>query len=152
MWYTALQVNSGGSLSKGGRRRLRVAEGFGRAVYEGMVRQRTADGLVWGIPDLARATEAGLNTVRAWISGGTVPKGKTLAKLAKAIGETTDALLLYNELGIYPIYMSGGALKVAEPTVPAISADVAADADERANVSRNQEAREGDSPPQRQTQ
>lgn len=136
-------------LTTGGRKRLRVQDGFGKAVYEGMVRQRADDGLAWYLPDLAEATGVHVNTVRSWITKGTLPDPATLGKLARAIQTTTDALLLAQERQIYPIYPPAEPLKVAESIVPAISAETALDADERANASRSQEGQ--GSPPQQQT-
>lgn len=75
-----------------GRQPLRIADGTGRAIYEAMVRQRRADGQVWGVRDLAGAMGLGVNTPTAWI-GGRMPQGANLKRLAEVLGTSIDALV-----------------------------------------------------------
>jgi hypothetical protein len=75
-----------------GRKALRIEDGFGRAVYEAMIRQRREDGQAWGVGDLVRAMRSGPNAPSSWIRG-VIPKGATLGRLADKLGCSADALL-----------------------------------------------------------
>lgn len=87
---------------KGGQGQVLVAPGFGRAVYEGMVRHRRKDGRVWRVEDLAEEAGVQPGAVSAWLKG-TIPRGDTLGRLARVLGTTAEALLACDWNEIYLI-------------------------------------------------
>jgi PAS domain S-box-containing protein len=76
----------------GERRTVRVSPGFGQRVYDLTIAKRRPDGAAWGTADLSDALGVTPAAARSYF-GGTVPRGKTLARLAAALGVTMDELL-----------------------------------------------------------
>lgn len=113
-------VAPGKGPKRGGRKPLRVAEGFGRRVYEATIERRDEAGRVWGTRHLAHELGVHRNTATRWITDSTIPDATTLSRLAQVLNRS-ESYLLYGEPGepaakdavrespLYPLYLPGAA-------------------------------------------
>lgn len=80
--------------SRSGGRTVRTAisPGFGRAIYEAIVRQRHADGTAWDLRDFAERMQVSQNTVTRWLKLEKAPTETVVLASSAVLGVPPEAL------------------------------------------------------------
>lgn len=110
----------------GGRtKRTAIADGWGRAVYEAVQRQRHGDGNAWSLGDFAAKMGVSQNTVTRWLKMPKPPSEPVLRAAASILGVGPDALRFGVGEEIYlinlPRWMAEAVRQAAAPSAPDVT-------------------------------